>query len=140
MPIPGVAGDTLVYIPSKMKNKVRCIFTSSLACADNPVVVSRAMSVHVDPLTSVDPVPASQYDIKVFPNPVTDVLTISPLRVSDQWRTIEVLRMNGERIYRMNPVAQTSIAIAVGKWEAGMYILVLRKKSGESAQFRFVKM
>ena len=137
--INGANGETLYYTPVASNDKVRCLLTSNAPCAVNPVQ-SNTLVFTVNTATSIDPVPALNMGIHYYPNPITHSLTIDSLRLSDQWETIEVIGVNGNRMYYSNAVRGRSKAVIDLKHlPAGLYIAVLGRKTGTPVFIRLIK-
>ncbi len=98
-------------------------------------VVSDTISVIVFKYTSDEP------SGRLYPNPVTDNLTVNDLDVNDGWITMEIRSMDGSQnplIY--NVVGKTSLNINVATLTKGFYMAVLKRKSGAPKTIRFVKL
>ena len=127
--ITGAMGVTLGYTPSSSGDKVRCLVTDNASCSNQQTATSEALTFTV--LSGG----------RIVPNPVADVLTITSLQPDDNWETIEVVNMNGgNNVMTVNVVNQTSISIYVGGLPGGMYVAVLRSKSGATLHLKFMKL
>jgi hypothetical protein len=92
-------------------------------------------------ITAVDPEPASRYGIRLYPNPVSSVLTLAPLKPTDGWSSLEIRNVEGKLVYSTTQIKnQTSMSIPVNNLENGVYIVVLRGKNAKVATIKFVKM
>jgi hypothetical protein len=80
-------------------------------------------------------------DIHYFPNPAFNSLTIDSLDLSAGWQTLEIVNAsNGVRlaIYSISGVA--SITIGVANLPQGLYLAVLRRKSGSPVILKFIRL
>lgn len=138
-----VNGDAPVinYFPAKTGDKIRCILTSHYSCASNPVVTSNALTFVVNVITAVDPVPAASQGIVYYPNPVTSQLIIDSLKLSDRWETLQITSLNGaQKLIQENISNKTRVMIKVDKLESGVYVAILRRKSGVPVYLKFVRL
>lgn len=79
--------------------------------------------------TAIVPDPVEASGIRIFPNPVTDILHIDSLKISDQWETLEVWTYQGQRILGPLPIRnQQQLTIRAKHWSKGVYMLVIRGK------------
>jgi len=102
--------------------------------------VSNVLVFTVNVATAVNPVAAANYNIKYFPNPVQATLFIDSLKLSDKWQTVEIISMEGRQKLIVKHISnQTSIAIRTNQLSSGSYIVILRRKGGERAFFKFIK-
>ena len=134
--------DTILsYIPGKTGDRIRCKLTSNAGCVTTNIVYSEPLTFTVNIITAVDPDPVSEYGIRLYPNPVSTLLTLSPLKVSDKWETLEIRNMDGKQQFTTKGIKnQTSISVPVIQLESGTYILVLRRTDGKVATIRFLKL
>lgn len=135
--IPGAVNNTLMYTPATMKNKVRCTVSSSLGCVVVNGVKSEAFPVNIDPVTAVDPTPVADYGIHFYPNPVTTELTI---QMESQWKTVEIFQLGGKSVYTQQLKNQTKVSIPVNQLSAGIYVVVMTRKSGVPVSFKFIRL
>jgi hypothetical protein len=112
----------------------------SIACVIQPKDTSEAIAFTIQKPTAIDPVPASQYNIRLYPNPAVSVVTIDSLKISDRWYLLDIINSNGRVVYRSRMIAnQSSITIDVRQPVCRFVFLILKKKSGESVYLKFVK-
>ena len=129
------------YEPAKTGDKLRCILTSNAACADPLIVTSASLTFTVQTATAINPVPAADFGIKYFPNPVASILTIDSLKISDQWQTIEVTGIDGKQQgIKQNISNQKQVSLYVDKLPAGIYIAILKRKSGRTVYIEFARL
>ncbi|PWV49131.1 FG-GAP-like repeat-containing protein [Chitinophaga sp. S165] len=101
--------------------------------------VSDTISVIVSKPESTSP--SDEPPGRLYPNPVTDQLTVSDLDINDGWVTMEIRSMDGSQtpvIY--NVVGKTSLNINLTALNKGFYMAVLKRKSGAPKIIRFVKL
>jgi len=137
--VAGATSNTLAYTPAATSNKLRVVITTYSACGNLLTVTSMPIAFIVNGPTAISPVPAADYGIHVYPNPVTTLFTIDTLSLSDQWQTLEVRDINGKQELIRNIQNQTSVVVEVERLSAGVYLTVLRRKSGEAVYVKFVK-
>ncbi len=137
-----LGGDlrTINYTPAKTGDKIRCILTSNNSCNNISVVTSEALVFIINTVTAIDPVPASSQGIVYYPNPVTNLLTIDSLKISDRWETLEITSLNGsQKVLVENIINKTRVTVSVGNLASGLYIAILRRKSGVPVYLKFIK-
>jgi hypothetical protein len=138
--ISGTTTNTLMYTPVATGNKVRVKVTSSATCADPVTVTSASLSFIVNTPTAINPVPAADYGIHLYPNPVTSSLVIDTLALSDQWQTLEIRNVEGVQAFVQNIQNQTKVVVWTEQLSQGIYVAVLRSKKGEAVYLKFIKM
>lgn len=138
--IPGANSPAVNYSALATGDRLRCVMTSSVACAIPAAVTSNTLLFTVTPVTSIDPVPGGRYGIRLYPNPASSQITIDTLKLSDRWQTIEITGVDGRnRMMMANISNQSRVTLNVAHLPSGLYVVVLRKKSGEMAYLKFVK-
>ena len=76
--------------------------------------------------------------IYLYPNPTRDRITVAGLQLSENWKTLDLIDMNGRKIIpQMNIVNQTSVQLTLGKYATGIYMVLLRKENGE---YKYLKL
>lgn len=139
--ISNAVGQTISYTPVKTGDKIRCNLISNDSCAIRPDAVSNALIFTVNIPTSVGPIPAIQFGIRFFPNPATDIVILDSIKRSDGWQTLSLLNAGGFKLFDIPDIRnETQIRINVQALRAGVYMIVLRRRSGEPAYIRFVKL
>jgi hypothetical protein len=133
-------GASQTYTPPATAGKIRCRLTSNADCANPAAVYSTPLEYIVNTPTAIAPVPADNYNLHIYPNPVRDWLTIDTLKLSDQWETIEIMDMNGKQVLTQNIQYQTKVIVRTENLSQGMFIAVLRQKNGKGAYLKFIKM
>ncbi|MBS1562950.1 MAG: T9SS type A sorting domain-containing protein, partial [Bacteroidetes bacterium] len=139
--IPGATANMLTYTPLATGDKVRCNLTSNSSCASPASVVSDAVTFTVNVPTAVTPVlPNTAYGLHAYPNPVSSILTIDTLSLTDHWQALEVMSIDGRQRFLSQRIGNTSqLTVNVGSLIQGIYMVILRRKNGEPAYFKFVK-
>ncbi len=80
----------------------------------------------------------SNSSIKVYPNPVNDLLTLDLSQINQSFTEINIFNALGELVYQNNkPTAITEINTR--ELQAGIYFLLLKDKSGMSYSQRIIK-
>ena len=103
-------------------------------------VTSNVLVFTVTTVTSVNPVAAINYGIKAYPNPVSSLLVIDSLRLSDQWQTLEIISIDGrQKLFAEKINGQTSLSINVERLPGGYYVAILTNKQGRKAYLNFIK-
>ena len=138
--IYGYYGPTINYHPFTSGDKIRCILTSSLDCPAEYNVYSNELTFNLTTITAINNVPAASYGIKYFPNPVSAVLYIDSLKLSDQWQTLDITSINGtEKILSQYIYGLTKATVNVSAIPAGYYFAILRRKKGVQVYLKFMK-
>ncbi|MDR0505779.1 MAG: family 43 glycosylhydrolase [Dysgonamonadaceae bacterium] len=78
---------------------------------------------------------ASEKDVEIFPNPVSQALTI---RNISAFSNLAIYRENGEEIYRKE-LSGSSCVIDTTAFDKGLYILKLENKLREKSVWKFIK-
>jgi len=85
--------------------------------------------------------PGDQPPGRLYPNPVTDNLTVDDLNINDGWATIEIRKIDGSQnsvVY--NIAGRTSLTIDVSALNKGFYLAVLKRKKGSPSVLPFIKL
>jgi len=128
--IAGATGFSINYAPAQTGDKLKVRLVSSSPCAVASTVFSAPISFVVNGLTGG----------RVAPNPVQSTLHIDQLQLSDNWETVEIASISGGTKFIVRSVAnQTSIDIPVSQLSKGLYVAVLRSKSGATRRIKFMK-
>jgi hypothetical protein len=75
-------------------------------------------------------------EIKLFPNPTTDKLTVTGLSSSSA--LLEILDSKGKIIFRETGIGTDGIQIKTGNWPSGLYLLRVSERA-EIRSYRIVK-
>ena len=138
--ITGSITANLTYTPAVTGDRVRCILTSNANCATTNTATSNVLVFTVNTVTAINPVPAINYGIKGYPNPVSILFIIDSLKLSDQWQTLEITGMDGRRtIFSEKINGRTRVIVNVEKLAAGYYVAILTKKQGLKVYLPFIK-
>jgi lysophospholipase L1-like esterase len=139
--ISGATTTTLSYLPASTGDKILCKLTSNAGCLSSAIVFSTPLTFTVQLVTAVDPEPAAKYGIRLYPNPVSSVLALAPLKPTDGWTSLEIRSVDGKLLYTTTQIKnQTSMSIPVSNLEYGVYVVVLRGTNAKIATIKFVKM
>jgi hypothetical protein len=139
LPLPSIA-TTYNYKPALTGDKIRLTLTTSSACAVNPVN-SASMNFTVNKVTGIEPVPAAQYGLRYYPNPVQKRLTIDGLRLADRWQQLRITSIDGQQnLLQMDINNSTRVEVATEGLRSGMYVAVLRNTSGVEVYLKFIKL
>jgi hypothetical protein len=134
--IPGATFSTLIYTPSKPLIKLFCLVldTSFEYCVISGMVFSDTLTIKMLERSG-------RSAGRLFPNPVTNQLTIDSLDLTKQWTTLEIFNANGyQKLMTINIEGRSSIKIPVYMLTKGVYIVVFRNQSGEKKYLKFLKM
>lgn len=136
--INGASLPTLSYYPEATGDKVRCVLTSNAICVD-PVNITSGWLVFSVRL--IPRIPNGIYGILYYPNPATSILTVDSLKLADQWQTLEIISINGkQKLLSVNVANRTKVTLNILQLARGTYIGILRRRSGDAAHFKFVRM
>jgi len=138
--VSGGNSANVVYTPGKSGDKVRCILRSTAACALPRTVYSNSLVFVVSVVTAVNPLPVNSYQIHLFPNPSSGMLNIDSLRLSDDWQTLEIFSLSGQRQVAISLSGLTEKAVDVSSLPAGLYLAILKRKSSQPVYYKFVKL
>jgi hypothetical protein len=138
--INGATSGSINYTPITTGDKLRCIMTSNATCVNPPTATSNVLTFTVNTSTAIIPVAAANYGIHLYPNPVIKSFTIDTLKLTDKWSTIEIISIDGKsKIIETSIQNKTTITVDVDHLISGLYIAILRKKTGEKVFVKFVK-
>ncbi|HVV04957.1 MAG TPA: FG-GAP-like repeat-containing protein [Puia sp.] len=138
--ISSASMDTLRYSPARSGDKIRCIFTGTDTTCTN-ITLSDTSNVISFVVTDVASPPNSGTTIHLFPNPVHSILYIDSLKATDHWQTLDIISLSGSvKLRTANIEGQADLTVHVEAIPAGMYVVVLRNKSGNTWHFKFLKL
>jgi hypothetical protein len=141
--VSGGSSNKLVYKPQATGDKLRCKLTSNATCAAPSDTLSNVLvfTVQKDSTGGQSVLPADGGDgARLFPNPVSNQLTIDSLRTADQWETLDILSQTGQKtMATINIKGLTKVTVTVAGLQPGYYIVVIRKNDGSFVRRRFVK-
>jgi len=79
--------------------------------------------------------------VRYYPNPVTTTLTIDSLHQSAGWLTLEIINAsNGTRTSMISIENQLQVTVDVASLPVGIYLAVLRRKTGDPVIIKFLKL
>ena len=77
-------------------------------------------------------------DINIYPNPVTNELSIDASKVGEI-TAIEVLDMAGKQMTSITDLQNWRMTLNVSDWQAGMYIVNVRMMDGQKFHHKVIK-
>ncbi|MBV4360411.1 FG-GAP-like repeat-containing protein [Pinibacter aurantiacus] len=130
------AGASIGYQPQATGDKIRCILTCKPICGTQMLsAISNELTFVVNERDSANG------NIKLYPNPVNDKLTIDGLEIADEWTTVEIRSASGNLTGLVQNISQQrKIVIYVDKLTPGIYVAIIRKANGETTRLRFMKL
>ncbi|HEX6428692.1 MAG TPA: T9SS type A sorting domain-containing protein, partial [Niastella sp.] len=138
LPAQLVAG-TYEYKPLTTGDKIRCVLIPNSCATVN--VASSGLSFIVNKITGIEPVPAAQYGLRFYPNPVEKTLIIDSLRLFDHWQQLQITGIDGKQTFlRININNRTRVEVAAEGLRPGMYVAILRNSSGLTVYVKFIKL
>jgi photosystem II stability/assembly factor-like uncharacterized protein len=137
--IPSTNKFSLLYTALATGDKVRCQAISNAPCLGWINVLSNTLTFTVNIPTAIDPVEMVS-GLHIYPNPVTTTLVLDPLRLSDNWKTLEITDVNGKRIITQDISGKTKEEVRLEQLSKGVYVAVLRKKNGTAFYYKFIKL
>lgn len=134
-PIPGAEEQTLNYMPTVNSAGLRCLLISSNPCNSDSVVISNKILLKVESLESVNE------PLSLSPNPANNFITIDNLKVSDNWRSVNIFNLNGRAVLlNYNIERMEKVVLNVAAYSSGLYIIQLHDKKGGSVIYKFIKL
>jgi hypothetical protein len=129
------------YKPAASGDKIRCVITVSGTCVAVNVANSPGLSFIVNKITAIDPVPAAEYGLRYYPNPVQSTLVIDRLRLADRWQQLEVTGTDGKQIFtHMDISYHTRVEVPAAELKPGMYVATLHSANGKAVYLKFIKL
>jgi endonuclease I len=140
--IGSATNATINYTPIATGNKLRCILTgSATGCVNNAPITSNVLTFTVNTTTAISPVNGNNYGIKLISNPIQNTLILTGINVNDKWKTLEIIDINGRKLFvNTNIIQASTLQINVSHFAKGNYTLVLKRNLGKSAYIKFAKM
>ena len=84
--------------------------------------------------------PVNKYGIRIYPNPAHDLITIDSIDLSQNWRTVRVLGVDGTIVLPdVNIANQSTVTINVAIIPSGIYYIFMRRKDYETTSLKFIK-
>jgi len=91
-------------------------------------------------VTAIDPVPASSLGIRFYPNPTTGSFVIDTLKLSDRWETLEIFDTQGkQKLSNFTIRNKTRVNVNVEYLSNGLYMAILKRRSGPATVIKFLK-
>lgn len=136
MNISNQINSSIRYSPLATGDNIRCVLTGNAACAAETNVTSNTLSFIIKAI-----VPRTGEVVKLYPNPVSTLLTIDSLELDKGWETLQITGINGaNNIIMKNIIGLTKVSINVAALENGIYLIILRGQKGHAAYLKFIKM
>jgi hypothetical protein len=131
------ASDSIItYLPNRTGDKIRCILKGDAACSYRGPILSNELSFILKPVGN-----DSAVNIRLFPNPVHTLLHIDSLSLSDRWKNLNIISLNGsQKLITANLSMLTEISIDVSSLLPGYYIAVLQNEEGRKLFIKFIKL
>lgn len=109
---------------------------------ENNLATFFADKITTDPICDPNIVIASQNsllsNVHVYPNPVTDFLTIE-FESGGEFKKLHLYNIIGEDVYRRSPNPQSKVVIDLSTLNEGLYFLEIENKKGLKQVFRVIK-
>jgi hypothetical protein len=90
-------------------------------------------------ITAIDPIPAGQLGIRLFPNPTDGNFRIDGLKLNDRWETLRIIGSDGKDVQLISLKNRTYIELQLPGLKNGIYSALLQRKEGRPVLVRFVK-
>ena len=91
-------------------------------------------------VTAIDPVPASSLGIRFYPNPTSGSFVIDTLKLSDKWETLEIFDTQGKKkLSNFTIKNKTRVNVNVEYLSNGLYMAILKRRSGPATVIKFLK-
>jgi large repetitive protein len=128
--IAGQMSEMIDYTPDSTGDKIRLLMTSNAACASVTTVVSNVLTFTVNTTGG-----------RIVMNPVTSTLLIDGLKPGDNWDVLEIMSVsNGNKVLTVNIAHRSSVSIPVSQLAKGMYVVVLKSRTGNTRHWQILKM
>jgi hypothetical protein len=89
-------------------------------------------------IACIDPIPASQLGIRLYPNPNDGRFRIEGLKLSDKWESCRIMNIEGKEIAKFSVRNREMINMHL-KLPDGNYFVLLERKNNRPVLMRFVK-
>jgi photosystem II stability/assembly factor-like uncharacterized protein len=133
--------NTTNYSPATTGDKIKCILTVYGGCASQSFATSAPLVFTLNmPLNTPTDTTSLAKGVHAYPNPVTTVLILDSLKLSDQWVILEITDYRGNRVLTQNINNKTKVSVPVAQLSKGLFIAILRRSNGDIASFKFLKM
>jgi hypothetical protein len=141
--LPGETGTSLSFKPEHSGDKIRCRYSSVDLCNTFSNIESNvlefALKVPADTVTNPTVPIDSNADLKCYPNPVHSTLTVSGMKLTDQWQTLTIVNSSGQQIRTIDLRGQAILNIPVDGLPIGMYFIFLKTSGSKTAKLKFIK-
>jgi len=138
--IPNATGNLAYYQPIYTGDKVRATLISLPQCPTRLEFYSNSLRFTLTVPTGIPTVPASQFGIRHYPNPVKSDLYLDNLRLNDQWRWAQIVNAEGKLINSPISVSgRRSLHINTSNLLPGTYWLLLYNSKNTRAVINFIK-
>lgn len=131
--ISGAENSTLSYYPVSDGIKIRNIIRSNAPCPTASYAISNVLQLKL--ITDI-----SERPVRYYPNPTGSILVIDSLAPASMWQLADITDLYGRAVTNALYIAnKTIVVISVSQLRPGMYLVRLRKKTGEPLYLRFIK-
>ncbi|MDI3319429.1 T9SS type A sorting domain-containing protein [Pinibacter soli] len=121
-----VAGENysiIIYHPLQTGDKIRAVLNTNSTCAVVPATISSNTLAFI--LTQTDSITQG---VTLYPNPVSSLLTITELKLNEEWLNLEIVNISGERkIFFQDLIGKKQLLIPVQTLSPGYYVAILKK-------------
>lgn len=109
------------------------IVTNSSGCSNSCYTPAQGMYKNDNQSVGINDVLSDEFDFEVFPNPVSDELTISVDPIKAEASSIQVFDMKGRVLLdrKVNETLNGMIKFDVGSWNSGVYYILLTDGNGK---------
>lgn len=91
-------------------------------------------------VTAIDPVPANSLGIRFYPNPTKGSFVIDTLKLADKWETLEIFDTQGkQKLSNFIIKNKTRVNVNVEYLSNGLYMAILKRRSGPATVIKFLK-
>ncbi|WP_276485634.1 FG-GAP-like repeat-containing protein [Paraflavitalea pollutisoli] len=134
--IPGATRDTIHYKPAANGDMIRCVGKLREGC----MTISRPLTMVLGVPTATPDIPGAGAGYRWYPNPVTATLHVQDENRLDPVATMTVFNQLGTTMLVMNNAGrQATISMPVSTLPTGVYFVSLRRKSGKTNYWQFLK-
>ena len=125
---------TVTFSPTENR-----MYQGDLEVASNAGNLSITLSGEGAIITSIDQNQLRKEDIRLYPNPVSDRLTVDLSKLNGAEATIQVFDRNGKGTLQLLPTREQEVIISTRPWPAGLYLLSITTAKGRITQPIIVK-
>lgn len=138
-PVPFTEGMTSIQYNAMPPAKVRIVYRADINCVGDTTIISTPHSINLGTVTGIGPDPAAALGIRHYPNPVSHQLVIEGLNLSDQWQTMVISDLSGQKKMEASLKNVKKVTLQVPLLPNGLYLVTLQRKNGKKAYLKFVK-